>query len=865
MDAENNVFEHGSTWLKGDFHLHTRADKEFNYQGPANEFCNRYVEQLAAQEIGVGVITNHNKFDKEEFKALRAKASKKGIGLFPGVEFSLKEGIHILIVFDDDWYKGEEELITKFLENAFYGVSNYSTPPYPNSKLDLAKTVEALDAIGHDYFIILAHINDRNGLFEVLEKRTLDTFIKEEAFNRVLAVQKSGNPENYKRLCKQAEREIACIEGSDNAHGGIEAIGNGKRFSFIKIGDFSFEALKYALTDHEFRVKPKEKPKIENSYIKSIEFEGGLLDGKVIGLSPELNNFIGIRGSGKSSILEIIRYTLGISLNEKTADFQYKNGLVEHVLQSGGKVVLKLVNEHGEEYQVEKIYTQKEDIYKDGVLQHEISIDAFFKRPVYFGQKDLSNKDADFEADLIERLIGSRLKEVQSEIRSKQSEIKNTVLEMGKLRDLAEKKNDTERTMTDNEHKLKIYKEKGVEQKLKQQADFDSDLDRITETSNVIKEFTNDLKAVIDEYDQFFSQSHEGSELTKQEYNSANQLVEKLKLEFDKLKLIQKQAAEVYASFIQVVFQLQSKKETLKDDFAKIKREINLPNLSPDNFLSLNRLIQTAKLTLGEIAKSEARRKYLQKTLDQKLSDLNNLWLKEYRELEKEVDKINSADSKLTIEIKFKGNREKFLNKLKQVAKGANIYKNTYEDIAGEYADFIEIFKKVKPLERLLNQKQLVDFQRRFQDHLSELLTYKVENEVVIKYNNKPLKDHSLGQRASALILFLLAQRENDVLLIDQPEDDLDNQTIYKDVIREIRKLKGEMQFIFATHNANIPVLGDSEKVIACEYIENKEIDLQMGTIDEHQMQKRIVDVMEGGTRAFNLRKKIYDIWNVEE
>ena len=265
MDAENNVFEHGSTWLKGDFHLHTRADKEFNYQGPENEFCNRYVEQLAAQQIGVGVLTNHNKFDKEEFKALRAKATKKGIGLFPGVEFSLKEGVHILIVFDDDWYKGGEELITKFLENAFYGVSNYSTPPYPNSKLDLAKTVEALDEIGHDYFIILAHIDDRNGLFEVLEKRTLDAFIKGEAFNKVLAVQKSGNPENYKRLCKQAERKIACVEGSDNAHGGIEAIGNSTRVGFIKVGDFSFEALKYALTDHEFRVKPKEKPKIENS------------------------------------------------------------------------------------------------------------------------------------------------------------------------------------------------------------------------------------------------------------------------------------------------------------------------------------------------------------------------------------------------------------------------------------------------------------------------------------------------------------------------------------------------------------------------------------------------------------------------
>lgn len=74
---------------------------------------------------------------------------------------------------------------------------------------------------------------------------------------------------------------------------------------------------------------------------------------------------------------------------------------------------------------------------------------------------------------------------------------------------------------------------------------------------------------------------------------------------------------------------------------------------------------------------------------------------------------------------------------------------------------------------------------------------------------------------ASALILFVLSQRENDVIIIDQPEDDLDNQTIYEDVIKLVRKLKPRTQFIFATHNPNIPVLGDAEQVVARSYTDD--------------------------------------------
>ena len=143
-----------------------------------------------------------------------------------------------------------------------------------------------MNKIGLEYFFVLAHIDDTNGLFEELRGRTLEGFIKQDAFEKVLAVQKSGNLENYKRLCNIANRKIACVEGSDNACKGIEAIGNG-RVTYVKVGDFNFEALEYALTDSEYRVSPREKPKIKNSYIKSISFEGGLLEETRVDFSPK--------------------------------------------------------------------------------------------------------------------------------------------------------------------------------------------------------------------------------------------------------------------------------------------------------------------------------------------------------------------------------------------------------------------------------------------------------------------------------------------------------------------------------------------------------------------------------------------------
>ncbi|NQU84556.1 MAG: hypothetical protein HQ541_02225, partial [Mariniphaga sp.] len=672
MENTINIFKNGSTWLRADFHLHTKADKEFKFSDEENDFARQYIEQLKKQEISIGVITNHNKFDKEEFVSLKKKAKKENICLFPGVEFSLKEGIHILIVFNKKWYQGVTDNINEFLSNAFYGISNPTTPSYPNSKFDLNQTVEALDEIGHDYFIILAHVDDRSGLFDVLKGRTLDAFIQSEGFEKVLAVQKSGKLENYNQLCSLANRKLACVEGSDNAHDGIEAIGNG-RTTYSKIGAFNFGALKYSLTDFKNRIVAKKKPQTKNSYIKSIAFEGGLLDGKKIDFSPELNNIIGIRGSGKSSILEIMRYTLSIPLGTKTIDKEYKDNLILYVLKSGGKIVVKIVNEHKDEYRIEKIFDQLADIYDINGNRQDVSINAIFKQPVYFGQKDLSNKDIDFETDLIHKLIGASLDMVRSKISDKKSEILSLITEIKKLKNLEELKADTEQAIKNAEHQLKLYKDKGVEEKLKQQTLFDSDITKLNEFKNTSDQYLSDLSDLIENYNYFFKQEFPDSEINNNIFIEAKSAFMQIKTEFDKLISIQTLSQTHFSNFNQVLNKLESKKENLKEEFARIKREIDLPTLNPDNFLKLNRLLQTSKFKIEEIEKSEHKRKELKKILSDKLTELNSLWHNKFKILKQEVDRINQTENKLNIEVQYKGRKDKFKNKLTQVFRGTNI------------------------------------------------------------------------------------------------------------------------------------------------------------------------------------------------
>ena len=95
-------------------------------------------------------------------------------------------------------------------------------------------------------------------------------------------------------------------------------------------------------------------------------------------------------------------------------------------------------------------------------------------------------------------------------------------------------------------------------------------------------------------------------------------------------------------------------------------------------------------------------------------------------------------------------------------------------------------------------------------------------------------------------------------LILDQPEDDLDNRLVYELVVDRLKKAKERRQIIVVTHNANIPVNGDAEHVISMDSNSKHFNVLAAGSADQQANKTEICDVMEGTEYAFNMRAKRY-------
>ena len=212
---------------------------------------------LKSAGIRVAIITNHNKFDRDEFKILSKHARKQEVFLLPGLELSGKDGsngIHTLVVFSDEWIPNPENAyyVQSFLNVTFSGQSNFENEN-GSSNHDLHETIRELDKFGRDYFLICAHVEANNGLWGGLSGGRICELGKSDIFPaRCLGFQKVTT--NDKRV--QVKNWLgdwypAEVEGCDCKS--IGDIAKGKH-TFLKIGAFNFQAIKYALIDHVNRL-----------------------------------------------------------------------------------------------------------------------------------------------------------------------------------------------------------------------------------------------------------------------------------------------------------------------------------------------------------------------------------------------------------------------------------------------------------------------------------------------------------------------------------------------------------------------------------------------------------------------------------
>jgi len=125
-----------------------------------------------------------------------------------------------------------------------------------------------------------------------------------------------------------------------------------------------------------------------------------------------------------------------------------------------------------------------------------------------------------------------------------------------------------------------------------------------------------------------------------------------------------------------------------------------------------------------------------------------------------------------------------------------------------------------------------------------------------ISFNDKSLTELSMGERAIVLLKILLAL-DDKPLLIDQPEEHLDNRYIYKELVPAFRSAKKKRQIIVATHNANLVVNTDAEQVIVAE-CQNGQLSYQVGTLEDLTIRESIKTILEGGDEAFKKREEKY-------
>ncbi len=135
-----------------------------------------------------------------------------------------------------------------------------------------------------------------------------------------------------------------------------------------------------------------------------------------------------------------------------------------------------------------------------------------------------------------------------------------------------------------------------------------------------------------------------------------------------------------------------------------------------------------------------------------------------------------------------------------------------------------------------------------------------------LKLGNKDLTELSPGERGALLLIFYLLLDKRDIpIIIDQPEENLDNQSVYKILVHFIKKAKQRRQIIIVTHNPNLAVVCDAEQIIRMDIAKEKKnkVSFITGGIENTDINKAIVDILEGTRPAFNNRTYKYEVSNV--
>lgn len=938
-------------------HLHTidshdwgrakGADKELNDKNNfIDEAGHGKFSSKLKEHLDLCAITDHMKCGYATSLCKQVAGNDEFV-LLPGMEVNFRPEaalgnlrIHLLVILPEgstveDFariFEGQNTIPGDDARTGNEEVSNISLP-------DFVERVHNNNGI-----CIAAHVDSDSGVrcrFRQTARETLKLFsdatadqqerendvgdqLKEYLFNSKLdgvEIHKSSQSPHYNWVSnKDGEKKWIPTVLTFDAHC-VEQFGRTERITHLKMTELGLNGLKDALRFPDTRIRfPDNLPDLPSPCLRGIRISGesnSFFEKLTVAFAENLNCIIGVRGSGKSTLVEALRYIFGYnrsladigSLAEPIRDLQ-KNNLEGCLMQlvyrtsAGEERVLSATYDEKSDY-VTKVYTL------DGDYCEVADVEASEDYPLrLFGWSEIETlgRSHQRQRELLDRLIPelNSVLEKRRNLRNKLNVNRKTVEQAisevraafdendNEIRRYSEFKSDFEKLNTENvktlfseldyekekrallvqvyENTKALFEDLSSSERKWLQNEVDNILDDTTSglrdwwvTDESIKLGIVEIESSIKQHLQSAAEkTREFSELVKVHGQSIKDKIDGLN------ESLQKQFED--DTSLQKVADLRANAESRLKRVEKLRKDYQEKwNILDRVIHDRAELAKELSSTQNEIAGIRARyNDRLEHTLNSFLPDWMNVSIslrpgRDSQEFSKCLYNIFGARSNRAKKIrKFVEEYfspidysemvlEQNFNRLIEISESSAFDEEITEDDLEFNKEHTRVFEK----DEAAGVDVLIDSGNRL-DMLLEIQQAEWDDEEAILLNDVPINEKSPGQRSSAM-LPLIALAEKTPLIIDQPEDNLDKRLVGTVLAGVLAELKEQRQIIVCTHDPNILVGGDAEQIVVLDAESDKKGNVsQHGSIDNNDIIQTVVDLLEGGDEAFERREQRY-------
>lgn len=885
-----NNFNRGAKFVRADLHIHSYGIDYGSFDvKDAQMTPQNIVDTALSSNLKIISITDHNEILNS--KIAIDYAQDKDILVVPGIEVSTTQG-HLLVYFNS-------------FQNlrSFYGKLNISDDKERCSQ----GIVECLNlAEQYDGFGVLAHIELDSGFektvgrfnaqmddlfchssllaLEISKKESFDLYTDNDTDSHRLSLVKK------RRLKLGLHDEVILPKVmSSDSHSinklGTNAEGN-KKLTRFKVDELSFNALRISLNSYESRVRLEDVIPEKVAKFVGVHIKGGLLHDQKVDFSDNLSCIIGGRGTGKSTLMEIIRVASGNESSKAVIDSDVWPD----------DISLFYEDETGKELEFRRSKN-------DDTFNHTDGQDGLQRVPIEcYGQSEtadtVKNSDDDPKA-LLAFLDGFlELDHLKKEDENVCDLLLNNQSELGKLRIEVLAIKDTERQLqTLKEKKSRLEKDK-VGELVKNQVALVKEKGLRTDLIEQLKELVKNYRKVLKDtalFDYFSNFSDEEIIVGKEQFTEVKKLINEFsEIVSDKSDELNAALEEKIALLKIQLDSWKSKESEIQQKIDEKKEELDKAGI-PFDIGKINQIandLEYYEKRLRKLLKDQVKlneiQKYRSELLKKRLELKKHIFKSRYAFSIQINDNLKNSVDGLFVSAKYTegtyspsfealikqvmGWRTSQVKKSELIASNLSPItfasevkrgrKTAFEGLLDEDSNRVFSDEDInRIIERVRENYTYEDFESlAYEDRPNILVTKVVEISGQIKNISKSISKLSLGQQQSILLAILIQSKNNIPLLIDQPEDHLDSEFIYKTIVTNLKKIKETRQVIIVTHNANIAVLGDAELIIPLRSTNDQTSIINRGSIDRGSIQKDCCAILEGGERAFSHRQKIYTL-----